>query len=186
VTARLFWAYPGPAARRTRSRSRHWRRACSPCSATPTTRPTATTPGSPSVMHQATGSAKCSPRPGLRGWSNTTRMTSPTGPGHYAGYRQFFIGCHDASGEFLADDLTAEITQNSHAAALQEAAKRTGGMSTRWWADSGTSARPAQSVRGDAHEKSGKLRGTPADIRTAMRDLEEGMARPGSGPIERV
>ena len=49
-------------------------------------------------------------------------------PGHYAGYRHFFIGCHDASGEFLADDLTVEITDDDFEAALGEAVKRTCGM----------------------------------------------------------
>lgn len=46
-------------------------------------------------------------------------------PGHYASYRHFFIGCHDASGEFLADDLAVEITDDSYEAVLQEAVKRT-------------------------------------------------------------
>jgi len=50
-------------------------------------------------------------------------------PGHYARCRHFFIGCHDASGEFLADDLTVEITNDDYEAALEEAVKRTCGTS---------------------------------------------------------
>jgi len=44
---------------------------------------------------------------------------------HYAGYRHFIIGCHDASGEFLAEDLTVEITDDDYEAALEEALRRT-------------------------------------------------------------
>jgi len=46
-------------------------------------------------------------------------------PAHYAGLRHFFIGCHDASGEFLAEDLTVEITDGSFGAALREVVSRT-------------------------------------------------------------
>lgn len=53
-------------------------------------------------------------------------------PGHYASYRHFFIGCHDASGEFLANDLTVEVTDDSYEAVLQEAVNRTCGMSPGW------------------------------------------------------
>lgn len=42
-------------------------------------------------------------------------------PDHYARMRHFFIGCHDASGEFLADDLTVEVTGLSYQDALREA-----------------------------------------------------------------
>jgi hypothetical protein len=40
-----------------------------------------------------------------------------------------FIGCHDASGEFLAQDLTVEVTDGSFGAALREAVNRTCGTS---------------------------------------------------------
>ena len=53
-------------------------------------------------------------------------------PGHYTSYRHFFIGCHDASGEFLANDLTVEVTDDSYEAVLQEAVKRTCGISPGW------------------------------------------------------
>lgn len=53
-------------------------------------------------------------------------------PGRYASYRHFFIGCHDASGEFLADDLTVEITDDGYEAAIEEAVKRTCGSSAGW------------------------------------------------------
>jgi hypothetical protein len=53
-------------------------------------------------------------------------------PAHYASYRHFFIGCHDASGEFLADDLTVEITDKQYEAVLQEAVNRTCGISPGW------------------------------------------------------
>lgn len=46
--------------------------------------------------------------------------------------RHFFIGCHDASGEFLADDLTVEITDSDFASALQKAVNRTCGLSPGW------------------------------------------------------
>jgi hypothetical protein len=35
-------------------------------------------------------------------------------PGHYASYRHGFIGGHDATGEFVADDLTMEMAGGSH------------------------------------------------------------------------
>jgi hypothetical protein len=38
--------------------------------------------------------------------------------------RHFFIGCHDASGEFLAEDLTIEITDGSYREALSQAVDR--------------------------------------------------------------
>ena len=45
-------------------------------------------------------------------------------PSHYSTLRHFFIGCHDASGEFLAQDLTIEITDGSYQEALAEAVNR--------------------------------------------------------------
>lgn len=53
-------------------------------------------------------------------------------PSYYAGMRHFFIGCHDASGEFLAEDLIVEITDDSFQAALTEAMNRTLGLSPGW------------------------------------------------------
>lgn len=53
-------------------------------------------------------------------------------PGHYARLRHFFIGCHDASGEFLAQDLTVELTDGGFGAALREAVNRTCGTLDDW------------------------------------------------------
>jgi hypothetical protein len=50
-------------------------------------------------------------------------------PSHYSALRHFFIGCHDASGEFLAEDLTVEITDGSYHDALRGAVNRTVGLS---------------------------------------------------------
>jgi hypothetical protein len=48
-----------------------------------------------------------------------------TTPEYFSSLRHFFIGCHDASGEFLADDLRVEITDGSFGEALREAMWRT-------------------------------------------------------------
>jgi len=48
-------------------------------------------------------------------------------PSHYSTLRHFFIGCHDASGEFLAQDLRVEVTEGSFRDALTEAVRRTVG-----------------------------------------------------------
>lgn len=48
-------------------------------------------------------------------------------PSHYSTMRHFFIGCHDASGEFLAQDLAMEVTDGSYQEALSEAVRRTVG-----------------------------------------------------------
>jgi hypothetical protein len=48
-------------------------------------------------------------------------------PSHYSTLRHFFIGCHDASGEFLAQDLAMEVTDGSYQEALSEAVRRTVG-----------------------------------------------------------
>jgi hypothetical protein len=53
-------------------------------------------------------------------------------PAQYADYRHFFIGCHDASAEFLAKDLTVEITDNDYETTLKEALRRTWGTSVGW------------------------------------------------------
>jgi|SRR5215470_17275590 len=53
-------------------------------------------------------------------------------PAHYARMRHFFIGSHDASGEFLAEDLTVEVTDLSYQDALGEAVNRTVGWSPGW------------------------------------------------------
>jgi hypothetical protein len=50
-------------------------------------------------------------------------------PAHYSGMRHFFVGCHDTSGEFLAEDLTVEVTDLSYEVALREAVDRTIGLS---------------------------------------------------------
>jgi hypothetical protein len=46
--------------------------------------------------------------------------------------RHFFIGCHDASGEFLARNLTVEVTDLDYQSALREAVNRTVGLSPGW------------------------------------------------------
>ena len=51
-------------------------------------------------------------------------------PSHYSTLRHFFIGCHDASGEFLAENLTVELTDGSFDEALGEAMNRAVGRST--------------------------------------------------------
>jgi len=53
-------------------------------------------------------------------------------PSRWPGLRHFFIGCHDASGEFLAEDLKVEITDDSFQDALTEAVNRTLGLSPGW------------------------------------------------------
>lgn len=53
-------------------------------------------------------------------------------PSHYSSLRHFFIGCHDASGEFLAEDLKVEITEDSFHEALEEAVNRTAGLAPGW------------------------------------------------------
>lgn len=45
-------------------------------------------------------------------------------PSHYADYHHYFIGCHDASGEFLADGMTIEVTGGSYEDAVHEALRR--------------------------------------------------------------
>lgn len=47
-------------------------------------------------------------------------------PAHYADYHHYFIGCHDSSGEFLADGMTIEVTGGSYDDAVREALLRLG------------------------------------------------------------
>jgi hypothetical protein len=47
-------------------------------------------------------------------------------PPHYAACRHYFVGCHDASGQFLAESLEVELT-SSYAEAIQEALRRVAG-----------------------------------------------------------
>ena len=42
-------------------------------------------------------------------------------PPHYATLRHYFIGCHDASGQFLARDMWIELTSGSYGQAAREA-----------------------------------------------------------------
>lgn len=49
-------------------------------------------------------------------------------PSHYSTLRHFFIGCHDASGDFLAQDLRIEVTDGSYQEALAEAMYRAVGL----------------------------------------------------------
>jgi hypothetical protein len=48
-------------------------------------------------------------------------------PSHYAALRHYFIGCHDASGEFLAQAMKIELTSISYREAAHEAIKRAAG-----------------------------------------------------------
>ena len=43
---------------------------------------------------------------------------------NWAGLRHYFIGCHDASGEFLAEGIKVELTSGSYADAAREALQR--------------------------------------------------------------
>jgi hypothetical protein len=45
-------------------------------------------------------------------------------PPHYATLRHYFIGSHDASGEFLAQGMRIELTDGSYDNAAREAMKR--------------------------------------------------------------
>lgn len=45
-------------------------------------------------------------------------------PSHYAAMRHFFIGCHDASGEFLAADIRIELADGTYDDAVREALTR--------------------------------------------------------------
>lgn len=53
-------------------------------------------------------------------------------PPHYAAMRHFFIGCHDASGEFLAADMRIELTDGGYEDAVREAVTRVVGSPSRW------------------------------------------------------
>lgn len=48
-------------------------------------------------------------------------------PSHYAGMRHYFIGCHDASGEFLAQGMRIELTSGTYSQAAREALQRVAG-----------------------------------------------------------
>jgi hypothetical protein len=49
--------------------------------------------------------------------------TSP----HWPDMHHYFIGCHDASGQFLAAGMTVELTDGSYHDAVQEAMRRAAG-----------------------------------------------------------
>lgn len=53
-------------------------------------------------------------------------------PPHYAALRHYFIGCHDASGEFLARDMKIEVTTGSYGEAAREALQRAAGPANEW------------------------------------------------------
>ena len=53
-------------------------------------------------------------------------------PSHYATLRHYFIGCHDASGQFLAREMTIELTSGSYAEAARETLQRAAGPITEW------------------------------------------------------
>jgi hypothetical protein len=54
---------------------------------------------------------------------NRHAFPKTTGEG-FASLRHFFIGCHDASGEFLADDLSIELAGTNFRVAAQRAFDR--------------------------------------------------------------
>jgi hypothetical protein len=63
-----------------------------------------------------------------------------TTPGHES--RHYFMGCHDASGQFLAHDLSVDAISGGFDAALNEALRRYGLHNDRrcaqtWWPRSG-------------------------------------------------
>jgi hypothetical protein len=50
-----------------------------------------------------------------------------------SGYlRHYFIGCHDASGEFLARDMKLELTSGSYGEVISDALQRAAGPITEW------------------------------------------------------
>ncbi len=53
-------------------------------------------------------------------------------PYHYAAMRHFFIGCHDASGEFLARDMKIELTSETYEQAARDALQRAAGPVANW------------------------------------------------------
>jgi hypothetical protein len=53
-------------------------------------------------------------------------------PSHYAAMRHFFIGCHDASGEFLAKDMRIELTSQGYEHAARDALQRAAGPGAEW------------------------------------------------------
>ncbi len=53
-------------------------------------------------------------------------------PSGYATLRHYFIGCHDASGEFLAQGMKIELTSNSYGEAAREALQRAAGPAAEW------------------------------------------------------
>ncbi|MGH3210404.1 MAG: hypothetical protein ACRDNO_21885 [Trebonia sp.] len=48
-------------------------------------------------------------------------------PSHYAVLRHYFIGCHDASGEFLAQDMKIEVASGSYGEAAVRALQQAAG-----------------------------------------------------------
>ena len=53
-------------------------------------------------------------------------------PARYATLRHYFIGCHDASGEFLAQDMKIELTSNSYGDTVRDAVQRAAGPISEW------------------------------------------------------
>jgi hypothetical protein len=53
-------------------------------------------------------------------------------PSHYAALRHYFIGCHDASGEFLAQGMRIELTSGSYGEAAREALQQAAGPIAEW------------------------------------------------------
>ena len=53
-------------------------------------------------------------------------------PSHYAALRHYFIGCHDASGEFLAQGMRIELTSGSYGEAAREALQRAARPIAEW------------------------------------------------------
>lgn len=46
-------------------------------------------------------------------------------PAHYTAKRHYFIGCHDASAQFLAEGMRIELTDGSYRQATRDAIQRT-------------------------------------------------------------
>lgn len=56
------------------------------------------------------------------------RHAFPDRTSSHSSLRHYFIGCHDASGEFLARDLKVEIADGSYQEAVGEAVSRAVGL----------------------------------------------------------
>ena len=73
-------------------------------------------------------------------------------PPHYAALRHYFVGCHDASGEFLARDMKIEVTTGSYGEAAHEALQRPQAPQTNGDRPESCTQRPARSAASPCHQ----------------------------------